>query len=60
VLGDDIDDEIEAVRAVFPAGTPIAGFYSYGEIGPHGADSLSELHNQSITIASFSEVFPGN
>lgn len=56
VLGDDIDDEIEAVRAVFPAGTPIAGFYSYGEIGPHGDDSLSELHNQSMTIASFCEI----
>jgi hypothetical protein len=56
VLGDEIDDEIEAVRRVFPAGTPIAGFYSYGEIGPHGDDRLSELHNQSITIASFSEV----
>jgi hypothetical protein len=56
VLGDEIDDEIEAVRRVFPACTPIAGFYSYGEIGPHGDDRLSELHNQSITIASFSEV----
>jgi hypothetical protein len=56
VLGDEIDDEIEAVRTVFPAGTPIAGFYSYGEIGPHGDDRLSELHNQSMTIASFSEV----
>ena len=56
VLGDEIDDEIEAVRSVFPASTPIAGFYSYGEIGPHGDNRLSELHNQSMTIASFSEV----
>jgi hypothetical protein len=56
VLGDEIDDEIEAVRRVFPVGTPMAGFYSYGEIGPHGDDRLSELHNQSMTIASFSEV----
>ena len=56
VLGDEIDDEIEAVRTVFPPGTPIAGFYSYGEIGPHGDGRLSELHNQSMTIASFSEV----
>jgi small ligand-binding sensory domain FIST len=56
VLGDEIDDEIEAVRGVFPVGTPMAGFYSYGEIGPHGDDRLSELHNQSMTIASFSEV----
>ena len=54
VLGDEIDDEIEAVRTVFPPGTPIAGFYSYGEIGPHGDGRLSELHNQSMTIASFS------
>ena len=43
VLGDDIDDEIEAVRAVFPA-------------GPHGDYSVSELHNQSMTIASFCEI----
>jgi len=56
VLGDDIDDEIEAVRTVFPKDTPIAGFYSYGEIGPYGDDNSSELHNQSMTIASFSEV----
>ena len=34
----------------------MAGFYSYGEIGPHGDDRLAELHNQSMTIASFSEV----
>jgi len=56
VLGDDIDDEIDAVRTVFPAGTPMAGFYSYGEIGPHGPDRESELHNQTMTIASFSEI----
>jgi hypothetical protein len=56
VLGDDIDDEIDAARTVFPAGTPMAGFYSYGEIGPHGPDRESELHNQTMTIASFSEI----
>ena len=56
VLGDDIDDEIEAVRRVFPDGTSIAGFYAYGEIGPHGRDRKPELHNQSMTIASFSEI----
>ena len=55
VLGDDVDDEIDAVRSVFPGRTPIAGFYSYGEIGPFGADRCAELHNQTMTITSFSE-----
>jgi hypothetical protein len=55
VMGDDVDDEIDAVRSVFPAGTSIAGFYSYGEIGPFGPDRCAELHNQSMTITSFSE-----
>jgi len=33
----------------------LAGFYSYGEICPHGAATKCELHNQTMTITTFSE-----
>lgn len=50
-----IEEEVEAVRHVLGDKTSITGFYSYGEIGPHGQHSLCELHNKTITITTLSE-----
>ena len=36
-------------------GTVLAGFYSYGEISPFTPDARCELHNQTMTITTFSE-----
>jgi hypothetical protein len=33
----------------------LTGFYSYGEICPHNAITGCELHNQTMTITTFSE-----
>jgi hypothetical protein len=55
VLKQRIEEEIESVRNVLGKNTVLAGFYSYGEICPHGAITKCELHNQTMTITTFSE-----
>lgn len=61
VLGQRIEEEVESVRQVFGADTVLTGFYSYGEISPHlsssecGPVDKCELHNQTMTITTFSE-----
>ena len=54
VLGDRIEEEVEAVREVLGAKPVITGFYSYGELSPIGGGSC-ELHNQTMTITTFAE-----
>ena len=49
------EEEIEAVREVFGGRTVLAGFYSYGEIAPAIGGGPCELHNQTMTLATFSE-----
>jgi len=56
ILQDRTDEEIEAARKIFGDGTPVAGFYSYGEISPFHPHSRCELHNQTMTITTFSEL----
>jgi hypothetical protein len=55
LLGQRIREEVEAVRDVLGAETHLAGFYSYGEVSPHEATGAAELHNQTMTITTFSE-----
>ena len=55
VMGDRIDEEVEAVVDVFGSGATVAGFYSYGEISPLMADGRCHLHNQTMTIAWIGE-----
>ncbi|MDO8991300.1 MAG: FIST N-terminal domain-containing protein [Sideroxyarcus sp.] len=55
VLKQRIEEEVEGVREVMGKNTVLAGFYSYGEICPHGAITKCELHNQTMTITTFSE-----
>jgi hypothetical protein len=54
VLAGRTEDELEAVVSALPAQTPMVGFYSYGEISPVVAGTC-DLHNQTMTIATFSE-----
>jgi hypothetical protein len=58
LLGQRIEDEIEAVAEVLPARVAQIGFYSYGEIAPHSVSKLCELHNQTMTITLISEAAP--
>jgi hypothetical protein len=56
ILGNRIDEEIEAVREIFSNKTIISGFYSYGEISPLNLNTKCELHNQTMTITTFDEI----
>ncbi len=55
ILGQRIDEEVEAVRLAVGNDTPAVGFYSYGEIGPRGDLARCELHNQTMTVTVFAE-----
>ncbi|MEO1620593.1 MAG: FIST N-terminal domain-containing protein [Cyanobacteria bacterium J06632_3] len=55
VLKQRIEEEIEGVRDVLGEGPVITGFYSYGEIAPFEAGTGCSLHNQTMTVTTFSE-----
>ncbi|HUK59226.1 MAG TPA: FIST N-terminal domain-containing protein [Stellaceae bacterium] len=55
LLGQRTADEVEAVAEVLGATCRTAGFYSYGEIAPMEASSVSDLHNQTMTITTIAE-----
>jgi len=56
VLKQRVEEEIEGVRSALASDTVIAGFYSYGEISPFSSSARCELHNQTMTVTTFSEV----
>ena len=56
VLGHRTEEELEGVRSVFGKKPVLTGFYSYGELAPSGLDHKCQLHNQTMTITSISEV----
>jgi hypothetical protein len=55
VLKQRIEEEVEGVREVMGPRCTLAGFYSYGEISPFTTRAKCELHNQTMTITTFSE-----
>lgn len=55
VLGQRIEEEVEAVREVLGPGPTLAGFYSYGEFSPLMDSVGCSLHNQTMTISLFGE-----
>ncbi|MES2725491.1 MAG: FIST N-terminal domain-containing protein [Bacteroidota bacterium] len=55
VLQDRTEEEVEASNSIFGDNTHVTGFYSYGEICPFTRFSKCELHNQTMTITTFSE-----
>ena len=55
VLKQRIEEEVEAVRDVLGEQAVLTGFYSYGEISPFTRSAKCELHNQTMTITTFSE-----
>ncbi len=56
ILGNRIDEEIEAVTDIFGENTTTTGFYSYGEISPLKTLKNCELHNQTMTITGIHEM----
>ncbi|MBU1362678.1 MAG: FIST C-terminal domain-containing protein [Gammaproteobacteria bacterium] len=55
VMGDRVDEEIEAVSEVFGSTGVLTGFYSYGEISPFATGASCKLHNQTMTITCLRE-----
>jgi hypothetical protein len=55
LMGQHTMDEVEAAGAEIGAEVPRLGFYSYGEISPHSASGVCELHNQTMTVTTISE-----
>jgi hypothetical protein len=50
-----VDEEVECVRNVLGPEAAFVGFYSYGEIAPLTPGGPCELHNQTLTVTTFSE-----
>lgn len=55
LMGQQTTDEVEAAGQELGAGMPRIGFYSYGEISPHAASGMCELHNQTMTVTTIGE-----
>lgn len=55
LMGQRTEEEVEAVASVLGSATPIAGFYSYGEIAPNYNSGVSCLHNQTVTLTLLAE-----
>ncbi|HOS96179.1 MAG TPA: FIST N-terminal domain-containing protein [Deltaproteobacteria bacterium] len=55
VLKQRVEEEVEGVCGVLGGSAVITGFYSYGEIAPFMQDARCELHNQTMTVTTFSE-----
>jgi hypothetical protein len=58
ILGQRVEEEVEAVRDVLGNDACYTGFYSYGEISPSVRGADCELHNQTMTITAFAEGSP--
>lgn len=56
VMGNRVDEEIEAVADVLGNQLTLTGFYSYGEISPFMPGATCKLHNQTMTITCLGEV----
>lgn len=55
VMGEHVDEEVEAVGGVFGDRATLTGFYSYGEISPFAPGTACHLHNQTVTITWIGE-----
>jgi hypothetical protein len=55
VMGDRVDEEVEAVADTLGKNTAITGFYSNGEIADNEFIGDCRLHNQTMTITWITE-----
>ncbi len=55
LMGQRTIDEVEAAGLELGSRIPRLGFYSYGEISPHGASGVCQLHNQTMTATTITE-----
>ncbi len=55
VLGQMVDEELEAAQRRIGDQVVMTGFYSYGEIGPLGKAEVCDLHNQTMCMTTLQE-----
>ena len=55
LMGQRTVEEVEAAGQELGAKMPTLGFYSYGEISPHGPSGMCQLHNQTMTVTTITE-----
>jgi len=55
MMGERVDEEVEAVGAVLGRDCVLTGFYSNGEISPFLDTTECKLHNQTMTISYLGE-----
>jgi len=55
LMGQRIDEEIEAANAELSKSCLPIGFYSYGEISPDEVSGFCQLHNQTMTVTVLAE-----
>ncbi len=55
ILQTRVEEEVEAIDEIFNHKTPLFGFYSYGELSPLNNGGACQLHNQTMTITTFTE-----
>jgi hypothetical protein len=56
VLDQRVEEEVEAVYAVYGDKPSYTGFYSNGEISPLDKSTGCSLHNQTMTITTYKEI----
>ena len=56
VLGERVEEEVEAAFEAVPEGGKLVGFYSYGEISPFAPGKCGVLHNQTMTLTRLWEI----
>jgi hypothetical protein len=55
LMGQRTTEEVEAAAGALGSQLARLGFYSYGEISPHAASGICELHNQTMTVTTITE-----
>ena len=55
ILDKKAEEEVQAAEEIIDKDCTIAGFYTYGGLSPFGVGTPCELHNQTMTITTFSE-----
>jgi hypothetical protein len=55
VLGQMVDEELEAAQRRLGERVVMTGFYSYGELGPLGEAQTCDLHNQTMCMTTLQE-----
>ncbi|MBL8911215.1 MAG: FIST C-terminal domain-containing protein [Archangium sp.] len=55
ILKQRVEDEVDAVRSILGEQAVTSGFYSYGELAPCVSGAPCQLHNQTMTVTTFSE-----